>query len=515
MPCTTLLVGKKATYDGSTIAARNEDSGSGSYSPKRFVAVRPEEQPRHYRSVISHVEIELPDDPMGYTAMPNAVPGEGIWGAAGVNAANVSMTATETITTNERVLAGDPLVVFRKAEDGRPEQCGGIGEEDMVTVTLPYIKSAREGVERLGSLLRQYGTYEMNGIAFQDKDEIWWLETIGGHHWIARRVPDQAYVIMPNQFGIDSFDLSDAFGAQKEHLCSPDLREFIRNNHLDLGLKPKDVPGKASGPVTGRPDDGEEVRECINARLAFGSHSDSDHIYNTPRAWFMARCFNRETFRFDGPEADYRPDSDDIPWCLIPDRKITIEDVKYVLSGHFNGTPYDPYRRYGDLSARGQYRPIGINRNNFLSVVQIRPDLPEEIRAIEWITYGSNVFNALAPFYVSVGSTPEYLSCTGAEVTTQSWYWANRLIAALADAQYPRCAVHIERYQMAVQTKGHEMVRNFDREYLSASEGAKPDRETINEKISDYVKAETAKVLDRVLYEASNGMKNGFSRSDA
>ena len=29
----------------------------------------------------------------------------------------------------------------------------------------------------------------MNGIAFQDVDEIWWLETIGGHHWMARRVP--------------------------------------------------------------------------------------------------------------------------------------------------------------------------------------------------------------------------------------------------------------------------------------------------------------------------------------
>ena len=57
---------------------------------------------------------------------------------------------------------------------------------------------------RLGSLLEKYGTYEMNGIAFQDKDEIWWLETIGGHHWIARRVPDDVYVVMPNQLGMDA-----------------------------------------------------------------------------------------------------------------------------------------------------------------------------------------------------------------------------------------------------------------------------------------------------------------------
>lgn len=100
--------------------------------------------------------------------MPNALAGEGIWAAAGVNAANVAMTATETITSNERVLGADPLVHFLPA-DASPdgiEKSGGIGEEDFVTLVLPYITSAREGVLRLGSLLEQFGTYEMNGVAF-------------------------------------------------------------------------------------------------------------------------------------------------------------------------------------------------------------------------------------------------------------------------------------------------------------------------------------------------------------
>ena len=95
-----------------------------------------------------------------------------------------------------------------------------------------YIHNAREGVQRLGSLLETYGTYEMNGIAFQDVDEIWWLETIGGHHWMARRVPDDVYVVMPNQLGIDELNLDDALGEQKEYMCSADLREFIAKNHL-------------------------------------------------------------------------------------------------------------------------------------------------------------------------------------------------------------------------------------------------------------------------------------------
>ena len=191
MPCTTILVGKKASRDGSTMMARNEASGAGHFTEKKFKVVLPEEQPRHYVSVISKVEIDLPDDPQRYTSMPNALPDEGIWGEAGINESNVAMSATETITSNPRVLGADPLVK------------GGIGEEDLGTIVLPYIRSAREGVERLGRLLETYGTYEKNGIGFQDADEIWWLETIGGHHWIAKRVPDDCYAVGPNQLGID------------------------------------------------------------------------------------------------------------------------------------------------------------------------------------------------------------------------------------------------------------------------------------------------------------------------
>ncbi len=87
MPCTTILVGKKASYDGSTMIARNDDSGAGHYTSKKFVVIQPEEQPRTYKTEISHLTIELPDNPMRYTAVPNAEKGEGVWAASGVNAA--------------------------------------------------------------------------------------------------------------------------------------------------------------------------------------------------------------------------------------------------------------------------------------------------------------------------------------------------------------------------------------------------------------------------------------------
>lgn len=494
MACTTILVGKKASYDGSTMIARNDDSGSGHFTPKKFVVVQPQEQPRHYESVISHVKIELPEQPMRYTAVPNAVDGKGIWAASGVNEAHVAMTATETITSNPRVLGADPLVVYQKEENGQPEICGGIGEEDLVRLVLPYIRSAREGVRRLGSLLEQYGTYEMNGIAFQDRDEIWWMETIGGHHWMARRVPDDVYVVMPNQLGIDRFDFSDALGEQKEYMCSADLEEFVKTYHLDLS------------------QDGE-----FHPRDAFGSHDDADHVYNTPRAWFMERYLNPHTKVWDGPHADFTPASDDLPWCMVPEKKVTVEDVKYVLSSHFQGTPYDPYAAYGDKSLRGAYRSIGINRNDFLAVIQMRPQMEQENGVIEWLAFASNAFNVLVPFYADVEETPEYLSNTTGEVSTENFYWSSRLIAAMADASYRSSVFHIERYQEHVMAKGHELIHHYD-ELLAKETDAvmrRRLREEANRSIAKMLQKETADTLDKVLFELSSQMKNAYSRSDA
>jgi dipeptidase len=494
MACTTILVGKKASYDGSTMIARNDDSPSGAYMPKKFVVIHQEDQPKVYESVISHVKIELPENPMRYTAMPNAVKGEGIWAASGVNEAQVGMTATETITSNPRVLGADPLVTYQPKSDDQEEIVGGIGEEDIVYIVLPYIHSAREGVQRLGSILEKYGTYEMNGIAFEDVNEIWWLETIGGHHWIARKVPDEVYVVMPNQLGMDEFDLEDALGEQKNYMCSPDMKEFIEKYHLNPSM------------------DG-----TLNPRDAFGSHDDSDHVYNTPRAWFMERYLNPNSYNWDGPDADYTPVSDDIPWCMVPEKKVTVEDVKYVLSSHYQGTPYDPYGAYGDKSMNGAYRSIGINRNDFMSLIQMRPDQPEDSRAIEWVAFASNAFNVMAPFYADIDETPEYFANTTGEVSTENFYWSSRMIAAMADASYKKSIFHIERYQEHVMAKAHQIINRYDDDLTKESDIAKrmQIKREANREIAKMVKKETSDTLSKVLYELSNQMKNSYARSDA
>ena len=485
--CTTILVGKNATYDGSTMMARTEDAAAGSFNPKKHIVVKPSEQPKHYKSVLSKFEIDLPDNPMQYTAMPNALSNEGVWGEAGINTKNVAVSETETISSNSLVLGADPLVDE------------GIGEEDILTITLPYINSAKEGVERLGDILEKYGTYEMNGIGFQDENEVWWLETIGGHHFIAKRVPDDSYVVGPNQQGIKSFDFVDAFGEKKNHICSKDMIEFIINNKLDLTFK--------------KVDDLIKVKD-FDVRASLGSHTDFDRVYNTPRAWFMHKYLAPTKYKWEGPNADFSPESDDLPWSLQPDHKITVDDVKYLMSSYYQGSKFNPYGKHGDLSEAGKYRPIGVNRTNFVTLTQIRGYMPDKIKSVEWIAVGSCAFNSFIPQYSRVNDTPKYLKEVKDEVTTESFYWSNRLIAALADPHYNEAMVWIDRYQNKMAAKGHEFINKFDKKFKEGNV-SETFLDDANNEISEFTKKETTNVLGKVLYTASLKMKNAFSRSDA
>ncbi len=339
---------------------------------------------------------------------------------------------------------------------------------------------------------------------------------------------------MPNQLGIDEFDIEDGTGEQVNYMCSADLLDFIEENHLDLAV---------------------EGSTPFSPRDAFGSHSDSDHVYNTPRAWYMQRYFNPLDEVWDGPDADHKPDSDDIPWCRQPDRKISMEDVKYILSSHYQETPFDPYGSRGDTASRTRFRPIGINRTNHLAVMQIRPYRPQVNRAVQWLAYGSNPFNAMVPFFPNVDDTPAYLRDTTTRVTSENFYWANRLIGVLCDAQFAETANAVETYQQKVGALGHAMVRAADEQVnrlggAAVLEAASREREvdaefvedelvedvqpmspdeiiaavrnpevrevlaTANDDLAHKLKKETEKLLDSALFTSSLAMKNHFAMSD-
>ena len=114
-------------------------------------------------------------------------------------------------------------------------------------------------------------------------------------------------------------------------------------------------------------------------------------------------------------------------------------------------------------------------------------------------------------------TTPDYLSNTTAEVSTDNFYWASRMIAAMADASYKKSIFHIERYQEHVMAKGHALIHQYDERLAKEQDETKRMqlREEANERVAKMLKKETAATLNQILYELSNLMKNSYSRSDA
>ena len=132
---------------------------------------------------------------------------------------------------------------------------------------------------------------------------------------------------------------------------------------------------------------------------------------------------------------------------------------------------------------------------------------------MEWIAVGSCAFNSFIPQYSRVNDSPKYLKDVSDEVTTENFYWSNRLIGALADPHYSEAMVWIDRYQNKMAAKGHELMNKYDKKFLEEKD--KKMLETANEEICQLFKKETTDVLGKVLHTASLKMKNAYSRSDA
>ena len=292
--CTAMLVGKDASIDGSTMIARDED-GYGGINEKVFVVNPARHYDEDYVSKYNGFKMHLEGDGCKWTAVPTADDSEGRWDEQGINEYNVAMSATETEATNARCLGHDPLVA------------NGINEDSMVYITLPFVKTAREGVKRLGQLIEKYGTGESNGIAFSDNKEVWYLETGAGHQWVAARVPDDSYAICPNIMVIQNVDFDDP----DNFMYSAGIREFVEKNHLNNST------------------DGS-----FSFRDIFGTKDEADAFYNTPRTWYGQKLFN--------PSIEQDPTSQEMPFTRVPENKIGVEDVQRFLTSHYNGTPYDP-----------------------------------------------------------------------------------------------------------------------------------------------------------------------------
>lgn len=387
--CTSILVGKKATIDGSTIIARNDDTFHA-VSPHKFIqhpAVH--NQPgRVLKSWLNGFSAELPANAYRYPGVPNVDYKKlGYYEESGINEKNVAMSATESTYGNERVLSFDPLV-----KDGLDEDC-------IVNMTLPYIDSAREGVKYLGNLISKYGSPAGNSVLFSDNDEVWYLEIASGHHWVAQRIPDDAYAICANQVSIQEVNFNDA----DNFIWSPGIENFVAKNQLN-------------------PD-----HSGFNFRHIFGTSNEKDHHYNTPRVWYGQKYFN--------PEIIQEPESDNLPFILHPAHKITPEDIEYILGSHYNETPYDPLVKSND-NRKYLYRPIGLNRTQNSHILQIKNDVPKEVAAIMWLCIGYPTFAPYIPFFTNMNDTAPSYRDTKLYYHENDAYWLYRSLSVLVESNY-------------------------------------------------------------------------------
>lgn len=398
--CTSVMVGKKASIDGSTFIARNEDRVKA-IEPKQFM-VQPAVHDRHetYVSAYNGLTVPLPTSGMRYTSTPSVDQSAGPNEEDGFNEANVGESATESVYANDRVLAYDPFVK------------NGLAEDSMTTLVLPYIHSAREGVQRLGELVAKYGSAEGNGVQFNDQNEVWYMEIATGHHWVAVRIPDDCYAVAANQIAIEKIDFDD----HDNYMWSDGIQEFVNLHNLN-------------------PDNDQ-----WNFRHIFGTDTKKDHHYNTPRVWFAQRYLNPST------TAEQTPESPDMPFIRKPERKIAIEDIQYILKSHYNETQYDPL---GDGSKydRKVYRAISLSRTAQSHILQMRNSVDAKHAAVQWVEFGVPSFCAYVPFFANADDTDYSYRHFPKKMNLKSAYWLNEALAMVVESHYKDFIEADEDYQ--------------------------------------------------------------------
>lgn len=391
--CTSILVGKNASIDGTTMIARNDDTFLP-LTPQRFY-MHPAwkgEKGLTVTSPLNGFTAPLPENGYRYNAVPNVDREHlGDYEESGINERNVAMSATESTYGNERALAVDPLVK------------DGLDEDLIVNMTLPFIESARHGVEYLGQLIKQYGSPAGNSVLFSDKDNVWYMEIVTGHHWVAQRIPDDAYAVAANQVAIQQVDFDDA----DNFIWSEGIREMVEANHLN--------PDKSGW----------------NFRHIFGTMNEKDRHYNTPRVWYAHHVLN--------PEVPEEPESAELPFIMRTEHLITREDIAQILGSHYQETRFDPLG-HGDEKDRLRYRPIGLNRTQNSHILQVRNNVPEGQAAIMWLNIGIPEFSPYVPFYCNATDTdPSYSSTPMTmDVDVDSAYWLHRSLGMLVESHHAK-----------------------------------------------------------------------------
>jgi len=444
--CTTIIIGQEQTADGSMIVARSEDWDA--MEAKNYeIFEGTDNGPREFVAKDSPFRCELPEKALGYSALsPYNLHGH--WGSAGFNTAGVGMSATESIFSSDEVLKHDPLVE------------NGVAENSVFNITLPYVHTAREGVERLGMLIEKYGIAEGFGIGFVDSKEIWYLETACGHRWLACRMPKDQYFVTGNQSRFRTYDPND----KENYLASADLIEFAEKHGL-------------YNPAQG----------AFDFHEAYARDIKLDTTYNYPRVWGLQQFFS--------PEIKNDVTKNTFPVFAKAAHKVTLTELRTAFRFHYDNTEHDPYL---NSNPKEPYRPVSIFRTTQTHLLQVRPELPQAIGCVNYVAMGMADLGVFLPLYQGITSYPEAYTKGNGESSDDSAYWKFRKIMVLGMTNYNKYAPIIKEAYAKFEAETDQRQREMEEEYLRIYKTQPLHAQDLLQEFSDKILNSALDLADRL-----------------
>lgn len=408
LACTNLIVGKKASADGSVFCTYSCDD-YGMFRQLDFYA-----SATHAKGEM--VDIVDLDTHQFHGRIPQAAETYKVVG----NINEYQVTIGETTF------------------GGREEMVDSTGLFDygsLMLMGLQRAKTARQAIAVMTSLAEQYG-YNSEGETFTicDANEAWIMEMMGcgpgskSVVWVALRVPDEAICAHANQSRIRTFNMKD----KQNVLYSKNVVSFA----------------KSRGWYSGKDADFSFCE--VYAYPDFGGRR-----YCEARVWSFYNHFSDTMQRYlpyvTGKESNAEP----LPLWIVPNRKVSLADVMSCMRDHYEGTPFSldsdigggiwemPYRPTPlSFQCEGQTcfneRPISTQQSAFVYVSQMRSWLPREIGGILWFCNDDANMAPFTPVYCSVTSAPVCYNTPGADGThfsCENAFWVCNWVSNMV---YPR-----------------------------------------------------------------------------
>ncbi len=421
-PCTNLLVGKKASTDGSTLISYAADSygmyGELYHWPAKQYA--PGEMLQVYEWDSGKYLGEIPQVLQTYNVIGNM---------------------------NEHQLA-----IGETTFGGRSELSDSTGIMDygsLIYITLQRAKNAREAIRVMTDLVKEHGYYSSGeSFSIADSEEVWILEMIGkgpgnkGAVWVAVRIPDDCVSAHANQARIQQFPMNDPGNC----LYSPDVISFAREQGYYEGTDADFSFAQAYAPL-----DFGALRFC------------------EARVWSF---FNRVNSQM-GPYVTYAQGktTDPMPLYIKADRKLSARDIQNYMRDHYEDTELDwrydlgagpfnsPYRlspltyKLDDESYCNE-RPIATQQTAFSFVAQMRSWLPNEIGGILWFGIDDAAQTVYYPFYCGHTEVPHEMEVGNGDLLTFSWtsaFWIHNWVSNMVYSRYSDKIKEVQKVQSKLE----------------------------------------------------------------